>query len=211
MVPLILVAGYALGADPRRLAVLGLAVLFPPVVVVAAVLSVWGGTNRSDSRPALFCTGVAAELRAGASLRGAVSEAALAVGALSVSAAARGPLPAMARSAGAEFPGIARELELTINRAVFSGAAVADLLEEVGSLALAQEELKRELRVAGAPARAAMAVFVASPAVYLAWRWSTGGLGAMFADPGQLILASAGTGLFLIGVAVALFLVWRSR
>jgi hypothetical protein len=212
MVPLILVTGYALGADPRRLAILGLALIFPPMVMVAAAWAMWGNARKADARPALFCAGVASELRAGASFRAAVSDAATAVGAVALAdLASKGSLSEMSSRTGIEFPGIARELDLTVARAANAGAATADLFDEIGSLALAQEELRREIRVAGAPARAAVGIFVALPAFYVASRWSSGGLAGLVSDPGQVMLAAIGSVLFFAGVAVAGILVWRAR
>ncbi len=212
MILLLLILGFALGADPRRLLILGVILAFPPLVMVPAGLAYWEKARSTDSRPILFCQGVAAELRAGASLPSAVAAAAQSVGCDDLETLAlSGDIGPAASSAAREFPAIAPELELTITRAAGTGGSAADLFDEIGSLALAQEEIRREVRVAAAPAKAATVVFIVLPAGYLLSRWAGGDLQSLFSIQAQRYMAVAGLALFAVGLAVALFLVSRAR
>lgn len=208
----ILAFGLAMGADPRRLAVLAAVVYAPWLAVLGAIPLYFTGVKATDTGPALFCDGVAAELRAGSSVTEAVVASAEAVGAAEIGAAAAvGDLSEAGVRAGVAFPAMARELAVTIPRAGRSGSAASDLFAELAALALAQEEIRREVRVAAAPARAATALFLIVPLGFVVSRVASGNLSALVATGVQQFMVAGGLALFLTGLALAVALVWRVR
>ncbi len=212
MMVVLLSIGFALGADPRKLALLAVTVLVPQLILVAGVAAVWLSRRRSDPTAALFCEGVASELRAGATLRDAIAATGTFLALPKLADHARNDsLSRAAAEARVVFPTIARELETTITRVADSGGAAADLFDEIAALALAQEEIRREVLVASAPARAATGLFVVLPAGYLLYRWTSGGLADLAGSSVQVTMTVIGLGLFLVGLAVAVLLVWKSR
>jgi Flp pilus assembly protein TadB len=208
-VPLLLAVALALGVDWRRVALLAGAVYLPLVMVILVAISVWRGRSGEDHRPAQFCEGVAAELRAGASLREAVAVSAASVG-LDGFSLGKGPLQALAEDLAERFPTIGEELRLTIVNAGRSGSRVASLFDEIGSLALARAEIEREVRVATAPGKATALLLVGAPLVYLTGQALSGNLERMLRSSHQRIVAMAGLGLFLVGLIVTTAVVWRA-
>ena len=103
---------FALGLDIRRIAVLATAVYLPVVAGCIALMLIWRLRPDDTTRSAVFCDGVASELRAGASLRSAVVDAATATGVSRASL--RGPMDAIAMSIGEAFPEVGDELRLTV-------------------------------------------------------------------------------------------------
>ena len=207
-----IVFGVAAGVDLRRLAVVAAAIYAPFLVLVGLIPVFMVSFRRGDPAPALFCEGVASELRSGAAIREAIAVSAVAVGSSELARTVRHEsMPAAAANAAAVFPRIARELEMTITRAASVGSAAADLFDEIGMLALAQEEIRREVRVAAAPARAATALFVILPAGFVLSRVISGNASSLVTTSGQRIMGSVGLGLFILGCAVAALLLWRAR
>lgn len=205
-----IVLAYAAGADPRRLALLAGAVYFP--LVVAALIGVHWLRGRPDesSRPAVFCSGVAAELRAGTSLREALVTSAASAG---ISFAAEQPwssIEELAAHIARQVPSIDRELELTVVASARSGSDSAALFDEIGALAIAKSEMSREVTMATAPGRATALVLVGAPVLYLGWQVGGGGFGELLATPEQRIVAMLGLGLFVIGAALAGLVLWRA-
>lgn len=209
---LVLAVAFTQRVDPRRLLLLASAVFLPFFVGGLLVLWAWRARPREDNRAALFCEAVAAELRAGAGLRAAVSTAAGSIG-IDVDPLRREGEPSLgdlATTVAGELPAIERELSLTLAGATRSGSRAADLFDEIGSLALAQSEVRREVRMATAPGRATAMIFVGAPLTYLTLRAASGGLGGMLASSQQRSAAIIGLGLFLVGAAGALTVTWRS-
>jgi len=213
MTPLIILAvGLAIGVEPRKLAILATVQLMPLLALAGIAVVVAMSRRRADPGAALFCDGVASELRAGGSIRQSIAASARTLGASDLaSAASERSLEEVADLAGTAFPGIRRELETIITRAATTGGASADLFDEVGSLALAQTEILREVRVASAPARAALTLFVILPSGFFLSRLMSGGAGDLTAASGQRVMASVGLTVFLIGVVISWVLVWRAR
>lgn len=213
MVVTALAAAYALGVDLRRLLLLAGAVYAP--LASAGAIAVLAWKTRPDRRhvSAVFCEGVAAELRAGATLRDSLVTAAGSVGrdvsALKVfpNAVAIGDV---AVEIAAGFPEIEQELRLTVLNAASSGTDAADLFDEIGSLAMSKAEILHEVRVATAPARATALFLVGAPAVYVMSRLSSGGIDSLIASSPQRIVALVGLGLFLLGALVTALLMWRA-
>lgn len=208
IVAVTLAAALAAGVDPRRLALLAGAVYVPLVVAGLVALFVWKSRPEGDGHPALFCEGVASELRAGASLRSALTTAATSVGSRPLSAGS--PLAEVAAQVADEFPTIGEELRLTVINAGRAGSDPAALFDEIGSLALAQSEIRREIRMATAPGRATALVLVGAPLFYVGSRLGSGGLDRLLASSQQRFMAVLGLGLFLLGLLSASWIVWRS-
>ncbi|MBW3666066.1 MAG: hypothetical protein KY394_00585 [Actinobacteria bacterium] len=203
-----LAGALAAGVDWRRLAVLGGAVLAPLPATLLVGYAIWKGRRATVNRAALFCEAASAELRAGASLRSALETSARSVGCASGSELARtgAPLGVVARAVGAAMPEIRAELELTIVSAQRSGSRVADLFDEVGSLAIARAEVAGEVQMSTSPVRATVLVFAAAPLAYLATR----GALPLGDSPGQAVASMAGAGLFLVGLGAVAWMIWRA-
>lgn len=208
----VLAAAFASGVDIRRLIVLAGAVYLPWLAAAAVAWIVWKVRPEEDSRPSLFCEGVAAELRAGSALRDALATAATSVGSQSEALEFPHdfPMTEVAARLGEEFPEIGDELRLTVLNASRSGSQAADLFDEIGSLAIAQSEIRREVRVATAPGRATAMLLVGAPTFYLVSQAGSGALDGMLASSQQRIVAVIGLGLFLVGSAAALGVVWKA-
>ena len=206
-----LAIAYAAGADPRRLALLAGAFYLP--VVVAGLIVVHSLRARPDdsNRASLFCEGVASELRAGATLRDSLATAATSVGdtPMPIGNPHTSPMTEVAARVAESFPAIAEELRLTVIAASRSGSDSAALFDEIGSLALAQAEIRREVRIATAPGRATALVLLGAPVAYLVSRLASGGVTGLIATAEQRIVALLGLGLFSLGLVVAGLVLWR--
>lgn len=206
-----LLAGWLLGADPRRLGVLAASLLWPLTLVALIVLAFWSSKRDRASRSALFCESVASELRAGLPLRHALASAMSSVGGQPSSLLAHAPLTEVGDAVAAEFEDIGIELGMTIDAAARSGGSSADLFDEIGSLAIASTEVEHEVRVATAPARATAFIFLAAPTAYLVARINAGSLTTLVATPAQRVAGVMGAGLFVAGLLAAGVVLWRSR
>ena len=205
-------AAFALGLEvPKALLLVGLVIAPMPMAAVLAVFY-WRQRRTRDSRTALFCEGVASELRSGANLGHALVAAANSVDEPTL----RHLDPSMAVVEIADlvadaYPEIGSELKATISAAFRGGSQSADLFEEIGSLAIAQSEVSREVQVASAPARATAAVFVGAPTLYLIFQARSDRLVRLFAYPEQRVVAIVGLALFSLGLLIASLLAWRAR
>jgi hypothetical protein len=204
-----LAVALASGVDFRRIALIAGAMFLP--LVVAGLITLHWLQARPDSRhrPSLFCEGVASELRAGATLRDALAAAATSVG-TTLELSHSTPMAEVAARIAAELPSIGREIRLTVAAAAKSGSDAAALFDEIGVLALGQDEVAHEVRVATAPGRATALVLVAAPLFYLLTRLGDGGLAGYLASSEQRVAATVGAGLFAVGIAGALLVLWRS-
>ena len=208
-VAVLLCVAYAAGVDLRRLALVAGAVQFPTVVGALIALHWFRARVGEDTGPVMFCEATASELRSGASLREAL-EAALASaddGKIHGSGASVAELAVRARE---QFPSIGDEIELTVLAAARAGGDSASLFDEIGSLAIAQTEVRREVRIATAPGRATALVLVAAPVAYLVFQVDSGGLATLLAASEQRLVAVLGMGLFVTGLVVALLVLWRA-
>lgn len=208
----LLAVALAMGVDLRRLALLALALFFPWGFAVLLTVLARVARRRADGRSTRFLEGVAAELRSGSSLRQALSASATAVGEPGLASdAMESSYLEMGERAGAVFPEVGREISLTIASAAGSGTATARLFDELASLAMARDEVRREVRVAAAPGRVAAGLFLAAPTLYLGHRWTSGDLAALLSAPGQRVAAVAGLALFLTGLVGVAIVLWRAR
>jgi hypothetical protein len=203
---------FALGVDLRRLALLAGAVYVP--MAVGALIAVHWLRSRPEhtGSPALFCEGVASELRAGATLRDALATVATSAGSPSTSVGLSSS-PSMAEVAAQvskDFPPIAEELRLTIIAASRSGSDAAALFDEIGTLAIAQTEVRQEVRMATAPGRATALVLLGAPLVYVVGQLGSGGFGRLLESSEQRVVALMGLGLFVLGLASACLILWRA-
>ncbi len=207
-----LAIGFAMGVEPRRLLLLAGACHLPLVLGVLIGLHWFRSRPDDTSRPSLFCLGVASELRAGASLRDALTMAANSVGIDPTTAGSTSgsPIAEVAAQVADEFPAIGRELQLTVLAAARSGADSASLFDEIGSLAIAQSEIRREVSMATAPGRATVLLLVGAPILYLSTRLGSGGLSRLLESPEQRFASLVGLGLFLLGVLATVAVMWRS-
>lgn len=208
----LLALAIGVGVDGRRVSLLAASLYLPWAVMGMIAIILWVGSRERGNPASVFCEGVASELRSGSSLRQALASSATAVGSVALAAQAEsGDLTGLGALAAIEFPAIARELAITVESAARTGASSADLFDEVGSLAIAHEEIRREVRIASAPARAAAALFVGVPLLYLGWKWGSGDLGDLLASPQQRSIASIGLALYLVGLFGVGLVMWRAR
>lgn len=208
IVACVLAMAFAIGVDPRRLALLAGAIYLP--VVFAGLLAVhwYRARGHETSQPSLFCEGVSAELRAGATLRDALISAAASVGSDPIPI--RSSATEIAATVGELFPIIGQELRLTVLAAVRAGSDSAALFDEIGSLAIAQSEIRREVRMATAPGLATALLLVGAPLFYLVVRLGSGGVSGFLASAEQRFVAVLGLGLFLLGLVAACIILWRA-
>ena len=207
-----LAVAFALGVDPRRLAILAGVAFLPYAVVGLIALVVWKSRAVEESRPALFCEGVASELRSGATLRDALTTSVTSVGARSHSLGllSGSPMTEVAAIVASEFPNIGEELRLTIVNASRSGSDAAALFDEIGSLAIAQSEISREVRVATAPGKLTALVLVGAPMLFMASQLGSGDLGRLLASSEQRVVALIGLGVFALGFGISSLVLWRA-
>lgn len=208
IISLLLAMAIAFQVDIRRVVLLAAVAYVPQLVAAGIVLVVWRGRSGEDTKPALFCEAVASELRAGSTLRQAVADASVSVAGFTV--APDRSLDDLAAEVAAEFPQIGEELRLTLVTAGRTGSDAAALFDEIGFVALAQSEIRREVRVATAPGRATALVLVGAPVAYVLSQAGSGGLAGLLVSPQQRAVALLGLGLFLLGVVIAGAVVWRA-
>lgn len=208
IVAIVLALAFASGVDSRRIALLAAAIYLPFLMAALLALFAWKARPEEDTRPALFCESVASELRAGASLRSALTTSAAAVGG-QVSAVGSA-MPEVAARVAEEFPRIGEELRLTVVNANRTGSDTAALFDEIGALALAQSEIRREVRTATAPGRATALVLTVAAVVFVVSRLSSGSLDVFLASSQQRYVAVLGLGLFLAGLVGIAFVIWRA-
>ncbi len=202
---LLLAVGVGAGLPWWRALLLAVVLAAPVVAGAAIALVVWRSRPGRDISPAVFCSGVASELKAGATLRHALAAAASSIG---VGEPATGAtLDGMTLALAKRLPSIAEELTLTIRAAERSGAA-ADMFEELATLALARDEVRREVSMASASGKATALILVGAPALYVTGRLTTGGLGDLLATTPQRVAAMAGLGMFAVGLVAAMTVIW---
>ena len=206
-----LAAGLLIGAPLPALAAVGLAV-WQPVLALAAVLAWIGLTGtRSRSRPdaeAAYLQAVAGEMRAGASLRHALTSAsdrAFGLGldrALRLAAAGQ-PLENVAGALAETLPRLGTLTASAVRTAGVTGGKAADVFEALALLATEEAGLERERRTATAQARFSAWIVGGIPVAYLLYAAVGGKLSVLesIGSAGQVLLA-AGSFLLIAGVGV---------
>jgi hypothetical protein len=201
------------GADWRRLALLGVALASPIPALLGLGLHWWRHRSETSMRAPWFCDAVSTELRAGATLRRAVSAAALSVDALEVAALCKdgAPMPRIARAARSAFPEIGDELGALLARSEGIGVGPASIFEELADLALAEVAVSQEVATAAAPAKAAAAVLLSIPAIAAVAVATRGSFDTYLAQPTQRGAALLGAALTVAGVAGAILILRGAR
>jgi hypothetical protein len=205
--------GLAAGADWRRLSLLALALAFPAAAIAVLGVHWWRQRLPVSMRGAGFCDAVSSEMRAGASFRFAVTTAARSVEADVVHGLCRtgAPMTTVAAAARLEFPEIGDELSSLLARSEGMGVSPAALFDEIGTLALAQAEVAREVATASAPAKATGAVLLLAPLAAIVSTAGRGGFDLYLAQSSQRAAASLGALLVTIGLGATLFILRRAR
>ncbi len=198
--------------SPLRLCLIALTLFSPWGLGLVVLAVVWRGRRQADGRAVRFLEGAAAEMRSGSSLRHALAASALAIDeARLADDCLSAAFDDLGDRAAGYFPGVGPELSVAIAGASGAAAPSADLFDEMASLALAHDEIRREIHVAAAPGRVAAGVFLGAPVAYLGWRWASGDLATLFATGGQRGVAIAGGVLFAAGLGGAVLVLWRAR
>jgi Flp pilus assembly protein TadB len=204
-----LALGLAAGIDWRRLAVLACAVHLPLLLGLLIGLLPLIRRGPKDTAAAVFCEAVASELRSGASLQLAINAAADSIGALPSGEQFIGTA-GLATTVAQRFPEISEELRLVIANSLRSGNDTAALFDEIGSLAIAKAEVRREVRMASAPGKMTALVLIAAPVSYLTLQAGSGALGDLLTTPHQRTAGMIGLALFLVGAAIAAMVTVRA-
>lgn len=222
LIAVLLAGGLALGVHPAVLALAALAAIEPRLILAgAAVWAVVHAMRRRRHRvtpddEATYFRALAAELRAGASLRGALGEAVDRVPALSLDRAVRyaeagAPMTEIADIVEVQFPENGRLAGAAFRLSDWSGAQVADTFAGLADRASASAELARERRAATAQARMSAIVIGIAPVAFAALLLATG-RGAGLVDHGWIGLLILGAGLTLevLGLLVVALIIRRA-
>lgn len=223
LIAVLLAGGLFLGIHPVLLALAALAALEPHLILVgAAVWAVVHAVRRRRNRvtpddEATYFRALSAELKAGASLRGALGEAVDRVPALSLDravrfAAAGAPMSEVADVLQVQFPENGRLVGAAFRLSDWSGARVADTFAGLADRASVSAELARERRAATAQARMSAIVIGIAPVAFAALLLATG-RGAGLLDHGVIGLVILGTGLALevLGLIVVALIIRRAE
>lgn len=219
----LLAAGLALGLPPAVVALAALASIEPRLVLVGA--AVWGivaaiRRHRSRITPddeATYFRALSAELRAGASLRGAIGEALHRVPALSLGPAVRYaeagmPMSEIADAVESRFPENGRLAAAAFRLSDWSGARIAETFEGLAERAAASAELVRERRAATAQARLSALVIGIAPVVFAILLFATGrGSGLLAHGTIGSVVLGTGIALELTGLIVVAVIVRRAE
>lgn len=223
LIALLLAGGLVLGIHPALLALAALAAFEPQLILAgAAVWAVVHAVRRRRKRvtaddEATYFRALSAELKAGASLRGALGEAVDRVPALSLDravrfAAAGAPMSEIADAVQVQFPENGRLAGAAFRLSDWSGARVADTFAGLADRASVSAELARERRAATVQARMSAIVIGIAPVAFAALLLATG-RGAGLLDHGVIGLVVLGTGLALevLGLIVVALTIRRAE
>ena len=203
----ILAGGLAVGIHPVVLVLAVLAAFEPRLVLVGA--AAWAVVAAVRRRRALitaddeatYFRALSAELKAGASLRGALGEAADRVPGVTLDpairlAAAGAPMGEIADAVEGEFPENGRLAAAAFRLSDWSGAQVADTFAGLADRASASAELARERKAATAQARMSAIVIGTAPVAFAALLLATG--------RGPSFMAHGTIGVFILGIGLTL-------
>lgn len=206
MLTVVLVAGTIVaGAHP---AVVGLALLVavePRLVIAGFAVSVVhryvkrGKTHNADTEAA-FLRAVAAELRAGTSLRIAIADAAaaspLGLGGAARLARAGAPIGRVADVLGERLRHNGVAAAAAVELSAWSGARVAGVFDGLAERATEAAELRREQRAATTQARLSALVVGLAPLAFTTLLLAGGGI--------ESLQRAGRAGLFIVGVGLSL-------
>ena len=211
-----LAAGLVIGAPLRALAVLGIAV-WQPVWALGALL-VWVALNLRrpgldvDETEAAYLQAVAGDLRAGSSLRCALSTASQQATGLRLDRAARlavagQPLGAVADELERALPRLGRLAASAVRTAGVTGGKAADVFDGLALLANEELSLIRERRAATAQTRFSAWIVGGIPVAYLLFAGVTGRL-AVLRTTGPIGVVLLSLGLAFLGGGI--FVIWAT-
>lgn len=219
----ILAAGILLGVHPALIVVGAVAAVEPRIVLVgAAVWAVVVGVRRRQTRTtpddeATFFRALAAELRSGDSLRGAIGAAANRVPEMPLDrtvrlAAAGLPMAEVASDVEERFPENGALAAAAFRLSDWSGARVADAFDGLADRAAGVADMARERRAATAQARVSALIVGVAPLVFTAILFATGRAGGLLAhgNLGWFVLI-AGVGLEAAGLLLVAVIVRRAE
>jgi Flp pilus assembly protein TadB len=187
--------------------------MYLPVPTGLLLIALAIGRRRVEAADAAsFCDAVSKELRAGESVRDAIRLAAESVGAdqIAETCAATSRLDLIGMAAARQFEEIGEELMAVVRRRDGLGVRPAVMFEELVQVALARSEVRHEVSIATAPARATAAVLLLAPLGALAWVVANGELSASLARPEQRFAAAIGLALVVTGLVLATAILRRS-
>ena len=213
-----LAAGLVIGAPLPALAAVGLAA-WQPVWALGAVLA-WialtirpGGSGTAEVE-AGYLQAVGSELRAGSSLRYALSVASPQASGLDLERAVRlatsgQPLDTVAVELGRALPRLGPLAASAVRTAGFTGGKAAEVFDGLALLATEEISLVRERRAATAQARFSAWIVGGIPLVYLLYAGFTGRLAVLqTAGPIGVVLLTVGLLLLMAGI-VAIWVMLR--
>jgi Flp pilus assembly protein TadB len=220
----VMIVGVALvaGVPPIVMAALAIVVLAPILpaslaVAVGVAISVRRlGGEAGPVAERVFLQAVAAELRAGATLRAALIDAADRVPELGLegwvrAAVAGQPLTELSGRLRDHLAVTGRATAAAVEFAANAGGATPALFAGLAQQADDAIALRRERAAASAQARLSAAVVAGAPMVVLGWLGAQGGLETLLSDgPGRVLLGVGGA-LELIGVVVTVVMLTRAE
>lgn len=208
VVLVLLAIGAFSGVPLSRLALLAGTAMQPVATGLGVVVLFWRRRVHRQSTATLFCDAVAAELRAGEGLRTAVASGLRSVG---------GPTsqpgqewPELIEEAVSVAPEIGAALRLTLARSSIVGSNSALVFDELAQFALAKDEVDSELRAAAVPGVLTGAVLVGAPVFFFAFQAHTGSFALSLQSEAQRSAVLLGAGLFLLGLVLAVVILWRA-
>ena len=216
-------AGLALGVHPVVVVLAAVASIEPRLVLVGA--AVWGAVAAARRRrgritpddEATYFRALSAELRAGASLRGALGEALHRAPVLSLTRAARlaeagMPMSEIADAIEDRFPENGRLAGAAFRLSDWSGARVADTFDGLAERAAASADLARERKAATAQARLSALVIGIAPIAFATLLFATGrGSGLLAHGTVGILVLGAGLALELLGLIVVATIIRRAE
>ncbi len=203
----LLAGGLVLGISPVIIAIAAVAAIEPRLVLIGG--AIWGvvaalqrrvARVTPDNEATLF-RAMAAELRSGASLRGALAEAAHRVPQIRLErpvrlAAAGMQMTEIAEAVETQLPENGRLAAAAFRLSDWSGARVADTFDGLAQRAAATAELVRERRAATAQARLSALIVGVAPLAFTVLLVATG--------RGTGLVAHGGLGWLVLGVGLGL-------
>jgi tight adherence protein B len=219
----VLAAGLIFGVHPVIIGVAAVAAIEPRLVLAAA--AGWGVVSAIRRRSgrvtpdaeATFFRALAAELRSGASLRGAIGSAAQRVPSIPLDrtarlAAAGVPMSEIAAAVERRFPENGVLAAAAFRLSDWSGARVAEAFDGLADRAAGAAEMARERRAATAQARLSALIVGAAPLLFTALLLATG-RGNGFVSHGHLgwLVLGAGLALETLGLVAVAVIVRRAE
>lgn len=212
------VASAGLAAERRHwmgagLLIVALAQPWAAATAIVGLLAIASRQRRLGSADeATYLQAVALELRAGGTLRQAVTAAAdrapgLDLGACLRLANAGAPMDAVGARMAAALPHHGHEISAAMHVAAVTGGTVASVFESLAQVAVEDRELARERRAATAHARISAWLVGGLPVAFLGFNLVTGRLGRLVESTAGGLMLAVGLALVLSGsLAVGLML-----